>query len=228
MKLKSVSFAVVVGLWTAFTLAGSVWAVLFLMGPNSITRLDVIRSNNTVILIVVLTVFLCGGGLWGWGIARMMNTDARSMVIACALSWPATVFASVTAVGFLASLMGGAFTSIIDPLPDFRHSTHYYFLLVFVPIIGIVAAIHGYVVTRNLGFKELQKSGGMYAGIVAAVGFLTVGLILLHGLGWEVGEPVYGKYEMLLLLEICNIGAALAGGMAIGWLLEKSRIRSDG
>jgi hypothetical protein len=29
---------------------------------------------------------------------------------------------------------------------------------------------------------------------------------------------------MLVLLEICNIGAALTGGMAMGWVLGKSRI----
>jgi hypothetical protein len=229
MKLKSVTFIVLLGLWTAFTLAGSMWAFLFLEGPNSITRLDVIRSNNIMVdLIVVLAVFLSGGGLWGSGIARLMNKDAKSMVIASALSWPATLFALATTVGFLASLMGGAFTSIIDPLPDFRHSTHYYFLLEFVPITGIVAAINAYVVTWKLGFKELKKSVGLFTGVVAALGFLTVGLVLLWGLGWEVGRPVPGKYAMPLLLLICNTGAALTGGMAMGWVLGKSRIRLDG
>ena len=226
MQLKSISFVALLGLWTAFTLAGSVWAVGFLGGPNSITRFDVIRSNNsTVNLIVVLTVFLCGGGLWGLGIARLMNANAKSMVITCALSWPATIFASVTALGFLASLMGYGFTAIIAPLPDFRHSTHYYFLLVFVPVAGIVAAINAYVVTGKLGFKEPKKSVAMYTGLAAALGFLAVGLILFPGLGWEVGRPVPGKYAMPLLLLICNIGAALAGGMAIGWELREIKNR---
>jgi hypothetical protein len=63
MMLRSITFAAVLGLWTAFTLAGSVWAVLFLLGPNSITRLDVVRSENTMLELVL--VFLCGGGLWG-------------------------------------------------------------------------------------------------------------------------------------------------------------------
>lgn len=226
MKLKSITFVLLLGLWTGFTLAGSVWAVAFLQGPNSITRLDVIQSNNGMVnLIVVLTAFLCGGALWGLGIACLISANAKSMVIACALSWSVTVFALATAVGFLASLMGGAFTSIIDPLPDFRHSTHYYFLLEFVPITGIVAAINAYVVAWKLGFKELKKSVGFYTGVVAALGFLAVGLILLFGLGWEVGKPVPGKYSMPLLLLICNAGAALTGGMALGLALDKSRIR---
>ena len=67
----------------------------------------------------------------------------------------------------------------------------------------------------------------MYAGIAAALGFLAFGLILLYGFGWEVGEPVPGKYGMLKLALFCSIGGALAGGMAIGWVLEKSRIGLD-
>jgi hypothetical protein len=221
MKLRSITFVVVLGLWTAFTLAGSVWGFLFIAGPNSITRLDVISSDNTILgLILGLSIYLCGGGLWGLGIARLMNGNAKSMVKACALSWAATGFTFAIALGFsLPSIH-----KIIRILPYCCHSTHYLFLSIFVPVIGIVTAINTYMVIGKLGFHELKKSAGMYAGIAAALGFLTVGLILLFGFGWEVGHPVPGKYQMLLLLEICNIGAALAGGMAIGWVLEKSRI----
>jgi hypothetical protein len=221
MKPKSISVVAVSGLWTVLTLAGSVWAVLFLMGPNSITGLDVIRSNNNiVILIVVLTVFLWGGGLWGWGIARMMNADAKSMVIACALSWSVTGFVAVIVLVSLGTMIRSA-----KIFPDCCHPTHYAFLSTFVPVIGVVAAINAYVVPGQLGFHELKKSAGMYAGIAAGLGFLAVGLILLFGLGWGVGE--YPR-KMLTLLQFCNIGAALAAGMAIGWVLDKSRIRSNG
>ena len=223
MKLRSITFVVLLGLWTAFTLAGSVWAVLFLLGPNSITRLDVVRSENTMLELVL--VFLCGGGLWGLGIARLMNADIKSMVKVCAVSWTATVLAFVMVVVFLGNSFGGF--SRINILPYFRHSIHYNFLSIFVPAIGIITTINAYVVTGKLGFHELKKAAGLYAGIAAALGFLTVGLILLYGIGWEVGRPISGKYGMLLLLLICSIGAALAGGMALGWVLEKTRIRLD-
>ncbi|HMD81190.1 MAG TPA: hypothetical protein VKE92_07770 [Anaerolineales bacterium] len=227
MKLKSMAFVVVWGLWTAFTLAGSVWAALFMLGPNSITRLDVIPSDNMgEQLLAGLPFYLCGGGLWGWGIARLMSADAKSMVKTCALSWGATAFAFIMAVGRLGLSFGGF--SRISILPYFGHSTHYNFLAIFVPLIGIITAINGYVVTGKLGFHELKKSAGLYAGIAAALGFLAVGLILLYGLGWEVGRPIFGKYGMLLLLLICSIGAALAGGMAIGWVLDKPRTRLHG
>lgn len=224
MKSKSITFALLFGLWTAFTLAGSVWAVLFLLGPNSITRLDVIRSDNTLLELVL--VFLCGGGLWGLGIACLMNADVKSMVKTCAVSWSARLFAFLMVVVSLGNYFGGF--SRINILPYFRHSIHYNFLSIFVPAIGIITAINAYVVTRKLGFHELKKSTGIYAGIAAALGFLTVGLILLYGLGWEVGRPISGKYGMLKLMLFCGIGAALAGGMAIGWILEKTRIRLDG
>ena len=223
MKLKLIAFVLLFGLWTAFTLAGSVWAVLFLLGPNSITRLDVIRSDNTILEFVL--VFLCGGGLWGLGIARLMNADVKSMVKTCAVSWTATVFAFLMVVVFLGNSFGGF--SRLNILPYFRHSIHYNFLSIFVLAIGIITAINAYVVTGKMGLHKLKKSAGVYAGTAAALGFLVVGLILLHGLDWEVGRPIPGKYGMLLLLLICSIGAALAGGMAIGWMLEKPRIGLD-
>ena len=222
MHTKSITIAAFTALLTALTLGGSIWGFLFLGGPNSVTRLDVIRSDNTVVnLMAIFMPFLCGGGLWGLGLARLMNADARSMMKACALTWTATVVAFGAVIFFLASFFGGL--SRINFLPIFLHSRHYNFLLVFVPIIGIASAINAYVVTRKLGFGDKRKFMGMYTGLAAALGFLTVGLILLFGLGWEVGRPVYGKYGMLLLLLICSIGAALAGGASLGWMLSKAR-----
>jgi hypothetical protein len=227
MKLKSITFVVLLGWWTAFTLGGSVWGFIFLAGPNSVTRLDVISSDNMILnLVTALSVYIFGGGLWGWGIARLMSADVRSLVKACAVSWTATVFTFLIVVVSLGNAFGGL--SRINRLPYFRHSIHYNFLSIFVSAIGIISAINAYVATGKLGFKELRKSAGMYAGIAAALGFLAIGLILLYGFGWEVGEPVHGKYGMLKLMLFCSIGGALAGGMAIGWVLEKSRIGLDG
>jgi hypothetical protein len=221
MKLKYITLVVLFGLWTAFTLVGSVWAALFMLGPNSITRLDVIPSDNMgEQLLAGLPFYLCGGGLWGWGIARMMNKDAKSTAIACALSWTGTGFVSIIALVQLGTSIRSA-----QIFPYCCNPTHYAFLSTFDPVIAFVAAINAYMVPGKLGFHELKKSTGMYAGIAAALGFLAVGLIVLFGLGWGVGE--YPR-KMLTLLQFCNIGAALAGGMAIGWVLEKSRIRSHG
>jgi hypothetical protein len=227
MKLKSIFFVILLGFWTAFTLGGSVWGFLFLVGPNSITRLDILSSDDASLhLMAALLVYLCGGGLWGWGIARLMNADVKSMVKTCAVSWAATVFAFLMVVASLGNYFGGF--SQINFLPVFFHYRHYNFLLVFVPSVGILTAINSYVATSKLGFKEKRKSAGMYAGLAAALGFLAVGLVLFFGFGWEVGYPHPGQSGMLLIFLICSISAALAGGMAMGWILEKSRSRSHG
>ena len=192
---------------------------MFLAGPNSVSRSNVISSYNIILpLIAMPMIYLCGGGLWGFGIARLMNADAKSMVKACALSWSATLFTFLIAVISLALSLGIGF-SRINILPHFRHSPHYNFLAIFVPVVGILTAINGYVVTGKLGFKEKRKSVGRYTGLAAALGFLAVGLILLFGFGWEVGNPAYGKYGMLKLMLFCSIGAALVGGASLGLML---------
>lgn len=219
IRLRSITVVFIFGLWTAVTLGGSVWGFIFLNGPNSVTRSIVISSDNTILhLVAALLVYLCGGGLWGLGIARLMNSDAKSMMKACALSWSATGF--TFAIALVLSLP--VIHKIIRILPHCCHSTHYLFLSIFVPVIGFVTAINTYVATGKLGFKELKKLAALRTGIAAALGFLSVGLILLYGLGWEVGYPMPGKYGMLLLALICSIGAALTGGMAIGWMLSRA------
>ncbi len=181
---------------------------------------------DSVAPFAILTVMLCAGGLWGLGIARLMNADAKPMVKACALTWSGTVFGFLLVVLLLSSFFGGF--SRINFLPDFFHYRHYNFLLFFVPSVGILTAINGYVVAGKLGFKELKKSVGVYTGLTAALGFLAVGLVLFFGFGWEVGYPHPGQFGMLLIFLICSIGAALTGGMALGWVLEKKRISLNG
>jgi hypothetical protein len=135
------------------------------------------------------------------------------------------VFAFVTVIFILASFFRGL--SRINFLPIFPHSRHYNFLLVFVPMIGIASAINGYVVANKLGFHERKKSVGLYTGLAASLGFLAVGLILFFSFGWEVGYHIIGRSGMLKILLFCSIGAALTGGMAMGWVLEKSISRRD-
>jgi len=229
MRLKSITRIVAFGLWTTLTLGGSIWGFLVILGQNSVSRFSnirspVISSDNTILqLIVVLTPILCGGGLWGLGIARLMKADAKSMMKACALSWSITIIALIMAVVFMATSQGVGFSKI-NFLPYFPHYRHYNFLLVFVTSVGIITAVNAYVVAGKLGLKELRKSAGMSTGLAAALGFLATGLILFFGFGWEVGRGYPG---MLTVVLICSIGAALVGGMAMAWRLEKSRFGLD-
>jgi hypothetical protein len=207
----------VLGLWTALTLGGSIWSFLVIAGPNSVTRysnirLDIISSDN-IALLAILTVFLCGGGLWGLGIAQLMKADAISLAKTIMFTWGALLFI------VLALVVAGGFSKI-NVLPIFPHSRHYNFLLIWVPAVGIVTAITAYMASGNLGFKEERKSVGMVTGLAAALGFLSAGLVLPLGFGWEVGGGIPG---MLTVFLICSISAALTGGMALGWLLDTPR-----
>ena len=73
----------------------------------------------------------------------------------------------------------------------------YYYLMIIVPVIGIVTGINGWVVIGKLGLKELRKKASFKIGIASALGFLAVSLFLQFVLGWEVGYPVPGKYAIV-------------------------------
>ena len=131
------------------------------------------------------------------------------------------MIALIIAVVLMATAQGVGFSKI-NFLPRFPHSRHYNFLLVFVTAVGIITAVNAYVVTGKLGLKQLRKSLGMYTGLAAALGFLATGLILFFGFGLEVGYHIIGKSGMLKILLFCSTGAALAGGMAMGWILSRT------
>ena len=215
MNTKSTTFIILMALLTTITLAGSIWLSLYLAGGNSINPTRVFPADNYALIVVAMVVsYLCGGGLWGWGIAHMTKTNAKTMVKACALSWGIPTFFVMISLGLsLTTITAFGYT-----LP-FRYT--YYYLLIFIPLIGIVTGINAKVVSGKLGLQVLKNKIGMKVGIAAALGFLIVTLILLVGFGWEVGRPQSGKYAMLTILHYCNVGAALVGGSVLGRELAK-------
>lgn len=132
-----------------------------------------------------------------------------------ALTWTIWLFICYFVTGVV-----GTF-EIID-LPN----NHYEYFVVFLPAAGLTAALPARVMIGKLGLDNSQRNIGINIGVAAAFGFLAVGLILQFGFGWEVGRPVYGSHSMTTILQWCCLGAALAGGMAMGWVLAKS-IRKD-
>jgi hypothetical protein len=107
-------------------------------------------------------------------------------------------------------------------LIDLPINEHYEYLVIFFQAAGLAAALPARVMTGKLKLDNLKKNIGINTGVAAALGFLIVGLILQLGFGWEVGKPVYGSHSMTTILQWCCLGAALAGGMAMGWGLAKS------
>ena len=215
MNTKTITFIALMGLLTTVTLAGSIWLSLYLAGGNSINPSRILPDNNTVLAAAMIAAFLLAGALWGLGIALLKKTDVKAMVKACALSWGLIPFVFIAGLGF--SL--GAIFKFGNTI-NFRYN--YYYLMIFLPVIGIVTGINGWVVISKLGLKELRKKASINIGIASALGFLAVSLFLQFVLGWEVGYPVPGKYAMLTLLHYCNIGAALVGGSVLGRELARS------
>lgn len=215
MSTKSITFIILTALLTTVTLAGSIWLSLYLAGPNSINQTGIFPPGNYALPAIAMVVCLvCGGGLWGWGIAHITKTDAKILVKACVLLWSLTTFIVSGSLGISLT----AITSFGYTLP-IRYT--YYFLLVILPLIGIVTGINARTVISKLGFKELRNKVGINVGLAAALGFLVVTLFLQFGLGWEVGRPQTGKYAMLTILHWSNIGAALIGGSVLGRELVK-------
>ena len=220
MNTKPITFIALMGLLTTVTLAGSIWLSLYLAGGNSINSSRILPANNDVLLAAVtFGVFLLGGALWGFGIAIMTKTDVKTMVKACALSWGLIPFVFIAGLGFsLGAIFKFGYTI------NFRYN--YYYLMIFLPVIGIVTGINGWVVISKLGLKEFRKKASLNIGIASALGFLIVTLFLQIGPGWEVGRPQAGKYAMLTLMHWSNVGAALVGGSVLGRELVKSNLES--
>jgi len=217
MNTRSTTFISLMGLLTTITLAGSIWLSLYLAGPNSINRSRILPANNDALAFVTaFASYLGGGALWGLGIALMTKTNVKKLVKACALSWGLTTLIFSGTLG----LSLGFIFQFENRIP-FRYN--YYYLLIILPVIGIVTGINGRTVIGKLGLKELRNKAGLNIGLAAVLGFLAVSLILQFGFGLEVGKPVPGKYEHLTLLNWCNIGAALAGGSVLGRELARSK-----
>ncbi len=88
---------------------------------------------------------------------------------------------------------------------------------------GLVTGINARMVIGKFRLPDFHTLAVLNVGIASTLGFLVVGMIMQFGFGWEVGKPVPGRYEMLAILQWCNIGAALAGGAALGMVLVKGQ-----
>jgi hypothetical protein len=194
---------------TALTLAGSVIIIFLLFGPQGLVKPGLTFKAAGMFLFLGFPPI--GGALWGWGIASLMNAEVKPLIKTGALTWTIWLFICYFVTGVV-----GTF-EIID-LPN----NHFEYLVIFLPAAGLAAALPARVMIGKLRLDNLKKNIGINTGVAAALGFLVVGLILQLGFGWEVGRPDYGSYSMPRILQWCCLGAALAGGMAMGWVLAET------
>jgi hypothetical protein len=100
---------------------------------------------------------------------------------------------------------------------------HYLFTLAFLPAVGLAAGLNTRRLTSKLGLDEWKNAVGRNAGLAAAIGFLTINLVLVFVFEWKVGGPYAGtRYSMIKIMHLCNAGAALFAGAAMGWTLQRA------
>lgn len=218
MNKKSVSLIASMALLTAVCLAGSIY-LIFLVLSNILASSLGVRFHLPLVGYVIVFAFtmfapaLFFGGVWGWGIKRLLRVEANGVARIGALAWSATVV--VTGLGLYFAQIPIARLEGAYPV-----SMHFMFTLAFVPVVGLAAGLNTRLMTGKLGLEEFKNAVGRNAGVAAALRFFIISLGLLFFFEWEVGGPFAGnQYSMIKIMHLCNAGAALAGGAAMGWTL---------
>jgi hypothetical protein len=166
-----------------------------------------------------ITGILLGSASWGMAMGRMAGSQSR---VRLAL---AGILGFVPVTILLAFLLLRIETWVVetqgDALPLQR-----LFTLLFVPTAFLIAG--GSAGALGLGLRDaaLARRLALAAGLSAAAAFLVVNLGM-EATGWVVGAPnAAQRFTMLVVMFAGDLGAALAGGAAIGVLLD--RIRQTG
>jgi hypothetical protein len=216
---KASAFRKIVGssVLTGLGLAGSL-AAAFILGNQIFETMNAHVSgflSGLAGFAFLLVCFAIGGTVWGYGLARLYNAPdplqvARKAILAFA---GITILAGIAleVVFGLISALGSGF-----PMP-----IHHAFTLVFVPTAGLIAALLGSRMGQWLHSAPPPHRSSLYIGLSAALAFLVVNLVMLQ-LGWKIGAPgAAERMTMITVMLLSNTGAALAGGAALGYVLQR-------
>jgi len=161
----------------------------------------------------IMIVVLAASALWGRSIARLCRVDEpRRTTWAGALSFGPAMILAALALGKLEGIL-------IEESRGPDLPVHVVFTLLFVPAVFFVTGVVGY----SLGYAQRDTSlawrCALGVGLAGSLAFLVVNLGM-HQLGWQVGGPnAASRATMLTVMLAGNLGAALAGGAALGALL---------
>ena len=187
-------------------------------------RVGITRSGLTVEgvvlgLLALIAGLLAIGALWGFGIALLNKRHPRRLAAAGARHW------GIPTIIFTLLLEGvNAFQN--DLSLALNVSRHFIFTISFAFSALVISAVAIRGMVRALGRDELARRTGIYSGLASAVGFILVDLVMLSQ-GWELGRWMGGRSIMLTVMFAGNLGAALAGGATMGWLLGGLRVPSQ-
>ncbi len=205
---------------TLLSLVGGI-AVGFLAGSGTFNLLPGHSIQNLNPLHVAIAAlpglagFLAGSALWGVLMGRLAGVaDRRRMALAGALGFAPLAVSAGILLQILEPLALRYFGAVL-PL-------HRLFTIFFVPTAFIVAGVSAWALGLGLRQPALAKALLWRTGLTAALAFLVTNLVM-EAAGWVVGAPnAAQRATMLTVLLTGCLAAALAGGGALGWLLDKN------
>jgi hypothetical protein len=162
--------------------------------------------------------FLGGSALWGIAMGRLAgNAEIRRLALSGMLG-----FAPIT-------LVLGISLSAVEPWVvehiGMLFPIHRIFTLMFVPTAFLIAGVSAWAIGLGLRRGPLAWGLAWRTGLSAALAFLAVNLVM-EALGWVVGAPgAAERATMLTVMFLGNLGAALAGGAMIGYVLTGRTMR---
>jgi hypothetical protein len=207
------------GLATAATLIGGL-VLGIAIGSTIVEALPGHMVGSEGLISAFALAGLVGSGLtWGWTMNRLAGTgEPRRAALAGVLGFSLPTFISMFTLFALEGAAENAIRSAgLQPPP-----IHRIFTVLFVPTAFILAACGAWALGRALREPRLARRLALSAGLAAAIGFLAVNLSM-EALGWIVGSPgAAARNTMLTVLAVSAVGAALAGGTAVGVYLSRS------
>jgi hypothetical protein len=162
---------------------------------------------------IVLLVLLAAGAVWGRSLARLCGLrDSRRTTWVGALSFGPALLLAAFALGKLEVLLVEQGNGPDLPI-------HVVFTLLFVPAVFFITGVVGLALGYAQQDARIAWRCALGSALAGAAAFLTVNLAM-DGLGWRVGAPgAAQRATMLTVMMTGNLGAALAGGAALGALL---------
>lgn len=157
---------------------------------------------------------LAGSASWGIAMGRIAGRGRPARMAAAGILGfvPVTILLAVA----LLRIETWVVEQHIAALP-----LHRLFTLLFVPTAFIIAGASAGVVGLGLGDRRLARRLALAAGLWAAASFLLVNLAM-QAAGWVVGAPgAAERFTMLVVMFAGDLGAALAGGGAMGAILSR-------
>ncbi|MBI3764000.1 MAG: hypothetical protein HY260_19325 [Chloroflexi bacterium] len=203
-------------------------SVVFLAGPTAMPLAAALLSSKLPSLghsidssgaaqaafaLVSISLIFGGGAFWGWTLGKLSGSGhARRLAVAGSLGWGL----STIVVGFALGTLEESIARLVPNLP-----IHNLFTMLFTPAVFVITGVTGIALGIAMRDRRAGVALGWRAGLVAALAFAAVDLIL-DSLGVRVGGPNAAESAtMLRVLTLGNVGAAIAGGATTGLLFSR-------